>query len=83
MVLLAALAGVELLAKLVRWWWPRLPGLVIVMSGKRKSGKDFFAEELVRRLNASCANTAAILHLSEPLKAQYALDHNLDLTGSI
>lgn len=51
------------------------PRLVLLFSGKRKSGKDFVSEELQSRLGA---NVCAILRLSGPLKKQYAQEHNLN-----
>lgn len=52
------------------------PVVVFVLSGKRKSGKDFVAECLQEQLGAE---TCVILRLSKPLKAQYAKDHGLDI----
>lgn len=49
------------------------PKDILLMSGKRKCGKDYFAEILLKRLN-----NAAIIRISEPLKGQYAKEHNLD-----
>ncbi|XP_045717594.1 phosphomevalonate kinase isoform X1 [Phyllostomus hastatus] len=45
------------------------PRLVLLFSGKRKSGKDFVTEALQSRLGA---HVCAILRLSGPLKEQYA-----------
>ncbi|XP_047398370.1 phosphomevalonate kinase isoform X2 [Sciurus carolinensis] len=45
------------------------PRLVLLFSGKRKSGKDFVTEALQSRLGA---DICAILRLSGPLKEQYA-----------
>ncbi|VTJ53145.1 Hypothetical predicted protein [Marmota monax] len=50
------------------------PRLVLLFSGKRKSGKDFVTEALQSRLGA---DICAILRLSGPLKEQYA-QHGLD-----
>ncbi|XP_051497081.1 phosphomevalonate kinase isoform X2 [Apus apus] len=47
------------------------PRAVLVLSGKRKSGKDFVAEELRGRLGP---DVCIILRLSGPLKEQYAKD---------
>uniref|UniRef100_A0A8C3IRL2 Phosphomevalonate kinase n=1 Tax=Chrysemys picta bellii TaxID=8478 RepID=A0A8C3IRL2_CHRPI len=52
-----------------------LPRLVLLLSGKRKSGKDFVAEEIQNRLGP---DVCAILQLSGPLKEQYAKEHGLD-----
>ncbi|NP_001161888.1 phosphomevalonate kinase [Sus scrofa] len=52
-----------------------VPRLVLLFSGKRKSGKDFVTEALQSRLGA---DVCAILRLSGPLKEQYAQEHGLD-----
>jgi phosphomevalonate kinase len=39
---------------------------VILLSGKRKCGKDYIGEKLSEQLHA------VLLHLSEPLKLEYA-----------
>ncbi|XP_032173303.1 phosphomevalonate kinase [Mustela erminea] len=52
-----------------------VPCLVLLVSGKRKSGKDFVAEALRSRLGE---DVCAILRLSGPLKEQYAQEHGLD-----
>nr|XP_048311543.1 phosphomevalonate kinase isoform X1 [Myodes glareolus] len=51
------------------------PRLVLLFSGKRKSGKDFVTEALQSRLGG---NICAVLRLSGPLKEQYAREHGLD-----
>lgn len=51
------------------------PRLVLLFSGKRKSGKDFVTEALQSRLGA---DVCAVLRLSGPLKKQYAEEHSLD-----
>ncbi|XP_007946717.1 phosphomevalonate kinase [Orycteropus afer afer] len=51
------------------------PRLVLLFSGKRKSGKDFVTEALQSRLGA---DVCAVLRLSGPLKEQYAQEHGLD-----
>lgn len=51
------------------------PRLVLLFSGKRKSGKDFVTERLQSRLGG---NICAVLRLSGPLKEQYAREHGLD-----
>ncbi|XP_063002046.1 phosphomevalonate kinase isoform X1 [Elgaria multicarinata webbii] len=53
----------------------RTPRLVLLFSGKRKSGKDFVAEEIQSRLGP---DVCTILRLSGPLKEQYAKEHGLD-----
>ncbi|XP_063342879.1 phosphomevalonate kinase [Pelmatolapia mariae] len=52
------------------------PSLVLVFSGKRKSGKDYVAELIQKRLGS---DVCCILRLSGPLKEQYAQEHGLDL----
>ncbi|KAH9503235.1 hypothetical protein Btru_068517 [Bulinus truncatus] len=49
--------------------------ILIILSGKRKSGKDFISLKLLESLGP---NRCAILPLSGPLKKQYAKDHNLN-----
>ncbi|XP_041320831.1 phosphomevalonate kinase isoform X2 [Pyrgilauda ruficollis] len=51
------------------------PRAVVLLSGKRKSGKDFVAEELRSRLGP---DVCTVLRLSGPLKEQYAKEHGLD-----
>ncbi|KAJ6656917.1 hypothetical protein lerEdw1_002918 [Lerista edwardsae] len=51
------------------------PKLILLFSGKRKSGKDFVAEEIQSRLGP---DICTILRLSGPLKKQYAKEHGLD-----
>ncbi|XP_043860036.1 phosphomevalonate kinase isoform X1 [Dromiciops gliroides] len=51
------------------------PRLVLLFSGKRKSGKDFVTDELRSRLGT---DVCAVLRLSGPLKEQYAQEHGLD-----
>ncbi|KAM7055451.1 phosphomevalonate kinase [Molossus nigricans] len=51
------------------------PRLVLLFSGKRKSGKDFVTEALQSRLGA---DVCAVLRLSSPLKEQYAQEHGLN-----
>ncbi|XP_061462744.1 phosphomevalonate kinase [Rhineura floridana] len=53
----------------------RAPKLLLLLNGKRKSGKDFVAEEIQSRLGP---DVCAILRLSGPLKEQYAKEHSLD-----
>ncbi|XP_004403042.1 PREDICTED: phosphomevalonate kinase [Odobenus rosmarus divergens] len=52
-----------------------VPRLVLLVSGKRKSGKDFVAEALRSRLGA---DVCAVLRLSSPLKERYAQENGLD-----
>uniref|UniRef100_A0A3P8SY69 Phosphomevalonate kinase n=1 Tax=Amphiprion percula TaxID=161767 RepID=A0A3P8SY69_AMPPE len=57
-------------------WGFSVPELVLVFSGKRKSGKDFVTDRIQRRLGSE---VCGILRLSGPLKQQYAQEHGLDL----
>ncbi|XP_042371048.1 phosphomevalonate kinase [Plectropomus leopardus] len=52
------------------------PKLVLVFSGKRKSGKDYVTDLIQERLGS---DVCCILRLSGPLKQQYAQEHGLDL----
>ncbi|XP_059836028.1 phosphomevalonate kinase isoform X2 [Hypanus sabinus] len=52
------------------------PVLVLLFSGKRKSGKDFITDSIQSRLGAE---NCTILRLSAPIKEQYAKEHGLDL----
>ncbi|ELT87821.1 hypothetical protein CAPTEDRAFT_105072 [Capitella teleta] len=52
------------------------PVEILIFSGKRKSGKDYVTDIIKERLSGVCS----VLRLSGPLKAQYAQDHNLDLS---
>jgi phosphomevalonate kinase len=45
---------------------------IILLSGKRKSGKDYIGEKLAEQLQA------ILLHLSEPLKLEYARLHQIN-----
>uniref|UniRef100_A0A914WHE2 Phosphomevalonate kinase n=1 Tax=Plectus sambesii TaxID=2011161 RepID=A0A914WHE2_9BILA len=51
--------------------------IVICLSGKRKSGKDYAADRLLMELRALDVSTE-IRRLSEPLKREYARIHLLD-----
>ncbi|XP_072524569.1 phosphomevalonate kinase [Salminus brasiliensis] len=53
------------------------PRLILLFSGKRKSGKDYVTGAIQDRLGP---HACSILRLSAPLKAQYAQDHGLDYT---
>uniref|UniRef100_A0A3Q4B8J0 Phosphomevalonate kinase n=1 Tax=Mola mola TaxID=94237 RepID=A0A3Q4B8J0_MOLML len=52
------------------------PRLVLVFSGKRKSGKDYVTDLIHERLGPE---VCCVLRLSGPLKQQYAQEHALDL----
>ncbi|KRZ13746.1 Soluble NSF attachment protein 29 [Trichinella zimbabwensis] len=65
----------------------RLPVAVVLVSGKRKSGKDFISlllkEEIMRRSGGRVA--VFLVHISNPLKQEYAKLKGLDyehLSGS-
>ncbi|XP_015782095.1 phosphomevalonate kinase-like [Tetranychus urticae] len=47
------------------------PVLVVILSGKRKSGKDFVAELIEKRYR----NGLAVIHISKPIKQKYAELH--------
>ncbi|ESO87613.1 hypothetical protein LOTGIDRAFT_179274 [Lottia gigantea] len=51
------------------------PQVILVFSGKRKSGKDYVTDLLQKRFGE---NVCTIMRLSSPLKGQYAKDHDLD-----
>ncbi|XP_058602802.1 phosphomevalonate kinase isoform X1 [Onychostoma macrolepis] len=51
------------------------PRIILLFSGKRKSGKDYLTDLIQKRLTAEMC---CILRLSAPLKQQYAKDHSLD-----
>lgn len=51
------------------------PEVVFVISGKRKSGKDFVANELKEGFGHDCCE---IIRLSGPLKHEYARQNGLD-----
>ncbi|XP_059422970.1 phosphomevalonate kinase [Carassius carassius] len=51
------------------------PRIILLFSGKRKSGKDYVTDLIQKRLTEEMC---CILRLSAPLKQQYAKDHSLD-----
>nr|XP_039255499.1 phosphomevalonate kinase-like [Styela clava] len=53
------------------------PKKIIIVSGKRKSGKDYFSDLLSSKIGFEHCD---IIRLSSPLKEQYAKIHNLDFT---
>jgi len=55
---------------------PPSPRLIVLISGKRKCGKDYIATQMCAQLNENV--TASIVHLSAPIKLAYASEHNLD-----
>mmetsp|Transcript_22832 Transcript_22832/g.90526 ORF Transcript_22832/g.90526 Transcript_22832/m.90526 type:complete len:229 (+) Transcript_22832:60-746(+) len=87
-VVVAPLAAVVTAVVALTWWSRRRrrreedppargrpPSVVIVFSGKRKSGKDYCADAL---LAAFPPTTAEIGRLSGPLKRAYARERGLD-----
>uniref|UniRef100_A0A182N0T1 Phosphomevalonate kinase n=1 Tax=Anopheles dirus TaxID=7168 RepID=A0A182N0T1_9DIPT len=55
---------------------PELPRVLLLLSGKRKCGKDFLADALLKRLGP---NRAQIVRISEPIKRHWADEMGLDL----
>ncbi|XP_058813503.1 phosphomevalonate kinase [Topomyia yanbarensis] len=55
---------------------PSNPQIVLLFSGKRKSGKDFITERLLQRLTHE---RAQIIRISEPIKRSWANKLGLDL----
>ncbi|KAK0155563.1 Phosphomevalonate kinase [Merluccius polli] len=51
------------------------PKLILLFSGKRKSGKDYVTDLILKRLGSEIC---CILRLSGPLKQQFAQEHGLD-----
>ncbi|XP_031332641.1 phosphomevalonate kinase isoform X2 [Photinus pyralis] len=51
--------------------------LIVLLSGKRKTGKDYISEKLLKAIGE---DKCAIVRISEPIKSQYAKEHNLDLS---
>ena len=49
------------------------PKTVLLISGKRKSGKDFCVDLLTQ-----CLTDFVVFRIAAPIKRQYAKDHNLD-----
>jgi len=52
-----------------------VPKLILLLNGKRKSGKDYVAELLHGRLGAA---QSAIVRLSAPIKSRFAEEYKLD-----
>ncbi|XP_030746115.1 probable phosphomevalonate kinase [Sitophilus oryzae] len=50
------------------------PKIILLFSGKRKSGKDFICEQIKNILKEECE----IVRISGPLKKLYAKNHQLD-----
>ncbi|KAJ1446901.1 Phosphomevalonate kinase-domain-containing protein [Pelagophyceae sp. CCMP2097] len=75
--LLAACAAAAALAAYVvfKRMWRGVVQVVIVFSGKRKSGKDYLAEQLLESLPRGAAE---IGRLSGPLKEAFAAERGLD-----
>ena len=49
---------------------------IIVLSGKRKSGKDFVADELVKKFGAE---NCCLIRTSKPIKSHFSKLYGLDL----
>ena len=49
--------------------------LIVMISGKRKSGKDFVASKLYKHFGE---DNVTIIRLSAPLKKAFATENNLD-----
>ncbi|XP_064098459.1 phosphomevalonate kinase-like isoform X1 [Macrobrachium nipponense] len=54
---------------------PENPAVILLFSGKRKSGKDYITDLLQSRIGNDLSK---ILRLSGPIKQQFALDNGLD-----
>jgi phosphomevalonate kinase len=56
------------------------PHVLLVFSGKRKSGKDYICDKLTKNLKGLLGDQVKVLQitLSAPLKKVYAIEHNLD-----
>ncbi|KAG9509118.1 hypothetical protein GZH46_02372, partial [Fragariocoptes setiger] len=52
--------------------------LVIVLSGKRKSGKDHISTMITNYIGYDHMNQLAVLRIAGPIKSQFAKSHNLD-----
>lgn len=51
------------------------PKVIFLFSGKRKSGKDYVTDLILKRLGP---DVCCVVRLSAPLKLQYAQEHGLD-----
>ena len=54
------------------------PDLVLILSGKRKTGKDYVFDKLYERLQANGRYNINKITLSAILKETYAQENNLD-----
>ncbi|ALC38928.1 CG10268, partial [Drosophila busckii] len=52
---------------------------ILLISGKRKCGKDFISERLLKRLS----NRAIIVRISEPIKREWANKLQLDMSAML
>lgn len=52
--------------------------MLVLISGKRKSGKDFVAEKLKENLTGRTGRPVHLRRISAPLKKAYAEENNLD-----
>ena len=53
-----------------------LPEAIVVLSGKRKSGKDFVADKMVEHLGK---DKCCIIRLSSPIKTHFAEKYNMSI----
>ena len=55
------------------------PNLILIVSGKRKTGKDYICQKIIDILKSiNCFISINVITLSSPLKKMYAIEHNLD-----
>ncbi|XP_072938219.1 phosphomevalonate kinase [Epargyreus clarus] len=52
-----------------------MPNVILLFSGKRKSGKDYLTEHLCKILGEKCE----VIKISQPIKSHWAKERNLDL----
>ncbi|XP_053678059.1 phosphomevalonate kinase [Anopheles nili] len=57
--------------------WSELPKVIILFSGKRKCGKDYLSEALLKKLGP---DRAQIIRISEPIKRHWSEKMGLDLS---
>lgn len=58
----------------------KIPSCVLLLSGKRKSGKDYFAEQLLKLCDT---NEFVVIKISGPIKMHFAKNFNLDFNELI
>lgn len=55
------------------------PNIILILSGKRKSGKDYVCQNIVAYLDKQGKRfNYNLITLSAPLKENYAAEHGLD-----